>query len=399
MRISTWQQANTSIQNMLKQQQVLDKTQQQISTGKQLLSPADDPASAAKLLKLSSALRFESQYERNMATAEGKLMLTESIYGHIGTALQRARELVLQSNTGTLVNSDRQTIATELNSIRELMLDYANTQDSQGEFIFSGLNSQTRAFVTTATGVVYQGDQNARHVTIGLDQQIKTNDTGAETFQNIPTADGRFQLSANPRNTGHASVLVSSGYNATVDTYTLEFTQANDNDPVNYTVTGNTSRLVASGEYIPGNEIVFNGVNLKIAATPENGDSYTISPMQTTDVFSVLGDISNLLAQPANDPASKAVLQNTLNQSIGSIDHAMDRFHQLRGQAGDRMRQLEYSMEASTEAQINLERAIGDIEDLDMTEALTRLNLQMTALQAAQQSYVRVQGLSLFNFL
>jgi len=399
MRISTWQQANTSIQNMLKQQLSLDKTQQQISTGKQLLSPTDDPASAAKLLKLSSALRFESQYERNMASAEDKLMLNESIYAHIGTALQRARELVLQSNTGTLVNSDRQTIATELNSIRELILDYANTQDSQGEFIFSGLNSQTRAFVTTDTGVVYQGDQNARHINIGLDRKIKTNDTGADAFLNIPTADGRFQLSADAGNTGNAAVLASSGYNATADTYTLTFTQASENDPVTYSVTGNTSGLVASGEYTSGNEIVFNGVNLTVTAAPENGDSYTISPMQTTDVFSILGDLANLLAQPVNEPSSKAALQNTLNQSIGSIDHAMDRFLELRGQAGDRMRQLEYSMETSADAQINLERAISDIEDLDMTEALTRLNLQMTALQAAQQSYVRVQGLSLFNFL
>ena len=247
--------------------------------------------------------------------------------------------------------------------------------------------------------MVYQGDQNARHINIGLDRKIKTNDTGADAFLNIPTADGRFQLSADAGNTGNAAVLASSGYNATADTYTLTFTQASENDPVTYSVTGNTSGLVASGEYTSGNEIVFNGVNMTVTAAPENGDSYTISPMQTTDVFSILGDLANLLAQPVNEPSSKAALQNTLNQSIGSIDHAMDRFLELRGQAGDRMRQLEYSMETSADAQINLERAISDIEDLDMTEALTRLNLQMTALQAAQQSYVRVQGLSLFNFL
>ena len=84
MRISTWQQANTGLNNMLKQQQALDTTHQQISSGKKILTPADDPTGTSKLISLSMALSSESQYERNMGNAENRLMQSESLYGEMG---------------------------------------------------------------------------------------------------------------------------------------------------------------------------------------------------------------------------------------------------------------------------------------------------------------------------
>jgi len=77
----------------------------------------------------------------------------------------------------------------------------------------------------------------------------------------------------------------------------------------------------------------------------------------------------------------------------------MDHFFEFRADAGHRLARLETQLDINADAQLSLQTIASKIEDLDLTEALTRLNLQMTALQAAQQSYVKVQGLSLFNFL
>jgi flagellar hook-associated protein 3 FlgL len=121
--------------------------------------------------------------------------------------------------------------------------------------------------------------------------------------------------------------------------------------------------------------------------------------MQRSDIFSMLDTIANTLASPANDSASQANVQNTLGQSIDSLDRAMDHFFEFRADAGHRLARLETQLDINADAQLSLQTIASKIEDLDLTEALTRLNLQMTALQAAQQSYVKVQGLSLFNFL
>ena len=75
------------------------------------------------------------------------------------------------------------------------------------------------------------------------------------------------------------------------------------------------------------------------------------------------------------------------------------RQREFRADAGHRLARLETQLDINADAQLSLQTMASKIEDLDLTEALTRLNLQMTALQAAQQSYVKVQGLSLFNFL
>ena len=399
MRISTWQQANTGVNNMLKQQQALDTTHQQVSSGKRILTPADDPTGATKLIKLSIALSGETQYERNMSSAENRLMLSESLYGEMGNALQRARELTLQANTATQTNESRQIIGREIAQIRDVMLDFSNTRNSQGEYIFAGMSTSTKAFSETATGVSFQGDQVERMVSIAPDQQIKIGDSGFDVFQNIATSDGRFQLSSAGGNTGNALLSMSSQASAVSDTYTVNFIQASEGDPVTFEVTGAESGLVASGEYQTGTDITFNGITLSVSASPENADSYSISPMQRSDIFNMLDTIANTLKSPANDAASQASIYNILGQSIDSLDQAMGHFLQLRADTGHRLARLETQLDVNADAQLNLQTAASKLEDLDLTEALTRLNLQMTALQAAQQSYVRVQGLSLFNYL
>ena len=84
---------------------------------------------------------------------------------------------------------------------------------------------------------------------------------------------------------------------------------------------------------------------------------------------------------------------------LTNMDTAMDAVAIARTRVGARMNAVDLQREINGDTKFNMENTLSLIQDLDYSEAISRLNLQLTGLQAAQQAYVRVQGLSLFNFL
>jgi len=158
-RISSIEQFQQGIDNILRQQARLNQTQLELSTGKKVNKPSDDPSAATQLLKLSALKSNTKQYDRNIDAARNQLQLQESVLTNVGNVIQRVRELSIQANSAAQSTQSRAAIADELyNRINEL-LQYANTKDPDGEYIFSGFNARTPAYVKSGAGYTYQGDQ------------------------------------------------------------------------------------------------------------------------------------------------------------------------------------------------------------------------------------------------
>ena len=112
MRLSTQSYYSRSIAAMLDQQSALSKIQNQVASGKKVSSPADDPIAAVHIMELERSKQEYAQYDKNSSLARNRLSLEESAIADAGTVLQRVRELILQaSNTGTLTDEDRESIA------------------------------------------------------------------------------------------------------------------------------------------------------------------------------------------------------------------------------------------------------------------------------------------------
>jgi len=77
----------------------------------------------------------------------------------------------------------------------------------------------------------------------------------------------------------------------------------------------------------------------------------------------------------------------------------MEHLQSRRTIVGNRLQSLDTRIEENADERLRLEKQVSEIQDLDFAQAVSRLNLQSTALQAAQQSYIKIQGLSLFNYL
>src|SRR5690554_438219 len=111
MRIATLQQFNTGLNGILDNQGGVNKTQQQISTGRRVLTPADDPIAATKILQLQQELALNDQYTRNMTGADNRLKLEEATLKSVTANLERVKKRTVQAGGGSLTITNRQAIA------------------------------------------------------------------------------------------------------------------------------------------------------------------------------------------------------------------------------------------------------------------------------------------------
>ena len=399
MRISSTEQFQQGIDSILNQQAKLNQTQLQLATGKKVLKPSDDPAVATQLLNLSSLKANNLQYDRNINTALNELELQESVLASSGNVLQRVRELTIQANNATQGSETRAAIADEISNLADELLQLANSKSPSGEYIFAGYNSRTPAFAKSDAGFVYQGDQGQRLLQVSEDTQLAVRDNGADLFQGMMTGDGRFLLETPASNAGNGLVKMASAIDAISDDFTMVFVQANADDPITYSVSGAASGVVATGTYQSGEAISFNGVSIEIAGSPVNGDSYQINRSVRQDVFQSVQSIADALLAGGDTAAQSSKLVNDLGQSISTMDQALEHLQSRRTLVGNRLQALDTRASENADGLLRLERQTSELNDLDFAEAVSRLNLQTTALQAAQQSYIKIQGLSLFNYL
>jgi len=300
MRISTSQIFQMSLSSMLNNQAELSRTQLQLSTGKQNLTPSDDPSATAQVLKLDELIATNDQYQRNADFADARLKHEEAVLTEAVNIVQRVRELAVYANNDTLTSSDRKAIAIEVRNSLDAMVQLANTRDSDGGYLFSGFSSDTQAFTDNGSGIfTYQGDQGQRALDIGSSRQVTIGNHGDEVF-----------------------MKVDDGAGGTISIFDALYTFATD---------------------------------LEVDA-----------PQQVT---------------------------------LTQLDSALRSISDTRSSIGARMNTIEMQRGANESVKLLMQENRSELHDLDYTEAVSRFERQVLALQAAQQSFAKVESLSLFNYL
>ena len=238
MRISTGQIQLSGLNRMMEQQAQLLRTQQQLSTQKRILNPADDPAASAKIVGLDQTLKVTEQFQVNINFSRTRLELEEGVVAGINDTLDRVRELAVQGNNSTLTNANRLALAAEVEQNLSEILGLANSRDAGGEYLFSGYQGHTQPFTATASGpYTYNGDDGQRSVQIGSNRQLAVTDSGTSAFREIRNGNGTFTTLDNQSNTGSGIIDPGSVYDPTLidgDTYNISFLAAT-------TATGNVS--------------------------------------------------------------------------------------------------------------------------------------------------------------
>ncbi|ROR34916.1 flagellar hook-associated protein FlgL [Inmirania thermothiophila] len=399
MRVSTSQIHTGALRAMLDGQARLQETQLQLATGRRVLTPADDPAAAARILSLTASTAGLEQYGANAAAARARLGVEETALAGAQRLLVRARELAIQGGDDALAAADRDAIAEEVRGLRAELVRIANSQDANGEYVFAGFKVRTEPFTERGAGVTYNGDGGQRFVEVGPGRQVAVGDAGSAVFLAVPTGNGVFAVEADAANTGTGVIHQGSVTGTWVpDTYTIRFSQPTPSDPVTYTVTDSGGTTVASGTYSDGAAIAFAGAEVVIEGSPADGDRFTVAPSGSQDLFATLDRLLEALGT-GGDAAADALRHNRLGRVLADLDRGLEHLDVVRARVGARLAAVESQEEVNADLRLQLEATLSGLRDLDYAEAVSRFNVQLTALRAAQQTFARVQGLSLFQFL
>ena len=396
MRVSTASLFQQALIGMGDRQANLARLQQQLSTGERMSSAAADPVGWSTAVVIDRAVAELEQYDTNSTILRNRLELADASLSLVGDRLARVRELALQGANGTYTDEQRRAIALELRQQLQAVLDAANTSDGNGRFLFGGTADAVPPFAFGPAGASYAGDQNRRAMDVAPQTSVEDVDPGSEIFLRIRTGNGVFTTRPDPANAGtgvlrSTSLLDPSQWDG--GTYRIVFNGGN------WQALDAANAVVASGAYAEGAPIEFRGVRVQVEGAPADGDAFTVAPSGTQDVFSTIQGIIDAFETPAVTPAQRAAQRNAIYAGIEDLSLAQDTIVDRRAGFGARLNTIEQA-DAGREANgVLLKTSLSELRDVDYAQAISQLNLEMTALQAAQQSFLKVQGLSLFNYL
>lgn len=399
MRVSTAMIHQAGLTAIQRQTASLLHTQQQVASGRRMLTPADDPVAAARALEVEQAKNTNALYLTNQKAATEALGLVEGRLVAVGELLLRVRTLAVQGGNGALTNADRRSIATELRQRFDELLGLANATDGGGQYLFAGYQADSIPFAGSVEGgVAYAGDDGQRLLQVAASRQVAVSDSGNEVFMRVRNGNGTFVTAVSPANTGSGVIDAGSVAGSFVaDTYTISFAPAGGG--LAYTVTGVNSGVVASGLYQSGQAIVFNGARVVISGAPAAGDTFQITPATSQSLFATLAGLIQALEAPVGDAADAALLANRLGFALRDLERAAENLLRVRASIGARLNEIETLAAAGEDLDLGYAQALSRLRDVDYAEALTRLAQQQATLEAAQKTYLKVSGLSLFDYV
>ncbi len=420
MRISTLQAFNNGVTGIQRNYSNATRTQEQISTGNRILTPADDPVASVRLLQLEQQQNVLSQYDSNLTAAKNSLTQEEVTLNSVNTVLQRVRELAVQAGNGALDPQDRKSIAAELGEREDELLSLMNTRNARGEYLFSGFQGKTPSFVLEDGKYVYKGDEGQRKLQIASSLGIPISDNGKSIFENVTDAGRLKSQSVAAFPTGStlsvSAPLVSdevafSGANGfpaygvqlkfkadgSYDIYELD----SSGTPATLPLTDGTG-LKMDDDPRKSDSLVFRGVTLQLDGAPAGGEAVNITPKlsgsgEIQQKQGILDTIANLRSSLENPSNGNTDVRDAVAVALTNLDHGMVSVDQARGNIGARLNVIESTQTDNEDVTLVNKGVQADLRELDYAEALSRLSMQTVVLEAAQQSYVKIAGLSLFN--
>lgn len=410
MRISSNTIFDSNVAALNQQQARLLQTQQQVSSGRRMLTASDDPVAAARALDITQSDMMNTQFAANRTAARHTLSLADSTLQSVTALLQDIRTAVVGAGSGTLNNSDRQTIATSLGWRLQELIGLANSTDGVGNYLFSGFQSKTQPFVDTAAGVAYNGDDGQHQVQVSASRQIAATDSGADVFMRVKTGNGKFSTQPAATNTGSGIISVGNVSNPaalTGNNYNVAFSVVAG--VTTFSVTNTTTGLPVAGmtgqPYTSGQAISFDGMQFSIQGSPANLDSFTIAPSSNQSVFKTISNMITSLstpfssANPAAAAASAAQLANSLSAGLANLDNGLNKVLTVNSSVGLRLQELDALQTAGDSLGLQFKQTLSQLQDLDYNKALSDLTQQQFTLQAAQKSFAKVSDLSLFSYI
>lgn len=396
MRISTLTIYDQSVSSLHRQQNGFIDVSQQIASGRRVVRPSDDPQAASRAVGVSQSEAATLQYANARISARNSLSQEESILDSVSDAIAAARTLMIQAASDTLGDTDRSSVASELKGVLETLIGQANATDGNGRYLFGGYRDDSPPFVRDAAGtVVYHGDSNMREQRVDASRLMPVADNGNTIFLSVHGAAG-YVAEADADNAGNLTFIGPRTLDPSDpnygDAFTLTF--AVSGDFTTYSINGDAPQVYQSGE-----PLTFGGLSLQLEGQPADGDTLVIdrAANMNTDLFATMAKAIAVLDTPAETPAEKAHLRNTMNTVLRELDNSLDNVLTVRASVGARLNELDTVDLVGEKRLLNYKQTFSDLIELDYVEAIAEYSRRQVGLQAAQRTFIDLSRLSLFQ--
>ncbi len=427
MRISTPQINFNGIEGIRKHTEDLYKIEEKLSSGKRVNTPGDDPVAAARIYTLDKSIKQLDQWNVNGAYAQQKLELEDVTLTSFTDVMQRVRELTIYGMNDTQSTNGRQAIAAEMRGLNENLKSLANTQDSNGEYIFAGDKSTTPPYQAVTAANVTQLSTGlktpqptsyftrASDVGVGNSFTVNKIDGTTTTYNVVAPPVPPATLAANEV---LANQIVDN-FNAKI--YTLNpSTQAYEDaegEPL-FAFTGSHSGP-RSVQIAPDNDHIDNandggdasrvrvsdmgaktfGFYDKTSSTPwQPAYADDKNPQLNYNVFDTMRELINQFETGEKGPVN-AQGNSTLDDLLIELDTALKSVSNTQADVGTRLQRIDMQNSMNQDFKLGLTNNLGLLRDQDEVTGTLEYQKILTSLEISQQTFAKLSELSLFNYI
>lgn len=426
MRISTSMQYNSHLNYLQTANTKVDQASTQYNTGLKFQTAGQDPGGMAAKIKYQADITAYERYGDNAKVVSDALDQEETALGQIWDVMSSIQTRLIQAINGTLDDGSRQALAEDIKQSRDQLYSLMNTKNAEGEYIFSGAQSDVPTYTVTSDGrYICNADGSTKNVNVSPTITVQTTDSGLNIFENVMQAydftvpdaglNGGGTLAAATvsdydqfnaffkdefiyGSNGQAATAVENGFVVLInDDGTFELHDGDKMQP---------GSLIAEGE-IKDNKIEVKGMSFTLPNDYEPGaNDYIVLSLEQPkqgNILNKLTEIVNKLSLPQDE-------WDTINQSTSSLTHDLAEMQQnielakkqvdtYRGMVGARGANIDAIIQSDESLTDIKKEAKANVSEMDAFEAVSNLLVAQNALQVAQQSYNLVHSTTLFDYM
>ena len=438
MRITNQMMTNTVLMNINRNQQTLTDYEEQLSTGKVIQRPSDDPVVAVRALRFRTTVNEIKQYKTNAEDATSWASISEQAVSNVDSILDRVRELSVQASSDVMTVENRQTSITEIRELTEQLLNETNATYA-GRYVFGGYKTNVPVVYLEDSTDQYRLRETFTADDIETVDRVVDNGAGSEIIEAT-----RIRIGYSDMTNADTTSLTGAGFTVT--------TALTSTDPNAYSpAAGNVNILYDTGE------IIFNAADTAGVPDPlefiyekngfQKGDlvpdhyfdrwnmttgypalidppltnqaedmDYQISYSQEITVNTManelvsidlqrdLEEIIHFAGQIVDDDSLESELESDLlgesfSELLGKVDKHLEEINYTRSEIGTKINRLALTINRLEEDELNYTDILSENEDIDFAEVYVKMSSMETVYQASLNTSGRILQPSLLDFI
>lgn len=414
MRISTTMQFTSSLKYIQNANSKVDENAQKYNTGEKFQTAGEDPSGMASKVKYEGAISAYTQFNKDGGLANNTLSEEETALESMWSALSSIHSRLIQCVDGSNDQNSLDALAAEIEQMRDHLYNLMNTQNTEGEYIFSGARSDVPTFSLTSDGhYTCQADGSVREVLVAPGVTVQVSDSGLDIFENC-----RKSNSMTVAGTPAVTAAVISNYGDFDDLYENYYSSSigptvNNHLRVEVLADGTFSlvkdRLDATGA-VTGTDVIETGEIDKMNSTinvkgmefylPSSNYVGNIDvELNAPETDNILNVLTNLANDIQNESLSKTEKTARIAAGQKDVQIAMNRYDSYRGQIGARQNTIQTVMTSNTSLSDIKTESKANVSEMDAFEAASNLVQSQNQLTVSRQIYSMLQKQSLFDYI